>query len=294
MRLLHATSTAQNATLLAGGSEWLDSNNSFDVELRFSLSAYGFHVSAAREFEAEALVERVGAGAAQGGRYDHTSGAALARPIFDGGYECSADAAAAGVFADHECRQQRARRVFDQRPDDLRGGYTEEAGVVGGDQRLAVVREQSGQPGGDRLGWRGVLELGEQHGHRGGVGLGGWMDEGHSVKIRDMAGGAVVAAAAAARALDGLLFAFRTADATAAERALPLRRIGIEASPMLAQLERAGVIKTGDDPATRYLDERALHAYQTTRRPRLFVALALAGAAMLFAIGMMMFFISRR
>lgn len=108
-----------------------------------------------------------------------------------------------------------------------------------------------------------------------------------------MAGVAAFAAASAARALDGLLFAFRKADATAAERALPLRQIGIEASPLLARLERAGVIRPGVDPATRYLDERALRAYQTNWRPRVVVALALAGAAMLFAFGMV-FFMSRR
>ena len=108
-----------------------------------------------------------------------------------------------------------------------------------------------------------------------------------------MAGVAAFAAASAARALDGLLFAFRKVDATAAERALPLRQIGIEASPLLARLERAGVIRPGVDPATRYLDERALRAYQTNWRPRVVVALALAGAAMLFALGMV-FFTSRR
>ena len=108
-----------------------------------------------------------------------------------------------------------------------------------------------------------------------------------------MAGVAAFAAASAARALDGLLFAFRKADATAAERALPLRQIGIEASPLLARLERAGVVRAGADPATRYLDERALRAYQTNQRPRVLVALALAGAAMLFAIGMALFMIRR-
>jgi hypothetical protein len=108
-----------------------------------------------------------------------------------------------------------------------------------------------------------------------------------------MAGVAAFAAASAARALDSLLFAFRKADATAAERALPLRQIGIEASPLLARLEGAGVIKAGADPATRYLDEHALRAYQTNQRPRVLVALALAGAAMLIAFGMMVFFMRR-
>ena len=109
-----------------------------------------------------------------------------------------------------------------------------------------------------------------------------------------MTGVAVAAAAAAARALDDLLFAFRTADATAPSRALPLRQIGIEPSATLARLEGAGVIKAGDDPASRYLDERALRAYQTKLQSRVAVVMAIAGGAVLFALGMMLFFTSRR
>jgi hypothetical protein len=109
-----------------------------------------------------------------------------------------------------------------------------------------------------------------------------------------MTGVAVVAAGAAARALDDLLFAFRSADATGASRALPLRRIGIEPSAMLAQLESAGVIRAGDDPTSRYLDERALRAYQMQQQRRLPVLLALAGAILLFAAGAMAFLVSRR
>jgi hypothetical protein len=114
-------------------------------------------------------------------------------------------------------------------------------------------------------------------------------------KYSDMTGIAVVSAgAAAARALDDLLFAFRSADATAAARALPLRRIGIEPSGMLAQLESAGVIKPGDDPTTRYLDERALRTYQTRQQPRVWYVLAIAGAGLLFALGVLAFLVSRR
>jgi hypothetical protein len=109
-----------------------------------------------------------------------------------------------------------------------------------------------------------------------------------------MTGVAVVAAGAAARALDDLLFAFRAADATAASRALPLRRIGVEPSAALANLERAGVIRAGADPTSRYLDERALRSYQMQQQRRLPVLLALAGAIMLFAAGAMAFLVSRR
>ena len=113
-------------------------------------------------------------------------------------------------------------------------------------------------------------------------------------KYSDMTGVAVVSAGAAARALDDLLFAFRSADATAASRALTLGRIGIEPSAMLAQLERAGVVKPGDDPASRYLDERALRAYQADQQRRLPFVLAIAGAFILFALGFLTFFLSSR
>ena len=103
----------------------------------------------------------------------------------------------------------------------------------------------------------------------------------------------IVVSGVAARALNDLLFAFRATDATAAARALPLRRIGIEPSALLVDLERAGVIKTGDDPASRYLDEQALRAYQTQRR-RLPALLAVAAAILSFAIGILAFLVSRR
>jgi len=109
-----------------------------------------------------------------------------------------------------------------------------------------------------------------------------------------MAGGAVVVAGAAARALDDLLFAFRSADATAADRALPLRRIGLEPSATLARLEQAGVIKPGADPSSRYLDERALRTYQTRWQSRAWMAVAAASAIMLFTLGVIVFLVGRR
>jgi len=107
--------------------------------------------------------------------------------------------------------------------------------------------------------------------------------------------GAAAAGAAARRAQDDLLFAFRLADATAPSRALPLRRLGIEPSPMLARLESAGVVKAGDDPVSRYLDERALRVFQSQQVSGARVVLAaVAGALALFAAGMLFFLASRR
>jgi hypothetical protein len=63
---------------------------------------------------------------------------------------------------------------------------------------------------------------------------------------------------------------------------------------MLAQLERAGVVKAGADPMSRYLDERALRAYQTRQQSRMAAVLAIAGAVMLFAAGAIAFLASRR
>jgi hypothetical protein len=93
---------------------------------------------------------------------------------------------------------------------------------------------------------------------------------------------AVIAAAAAAKAFDDLLFAFRAADATAPARALPLTEIGIQPSSLLSRLERAGVVKPGTDTACRYLDERALRAYRQRQRSRSAIV-ALAGVAVLLA-----------
>jgi hypothetical protein len=103
----------------------------------------------------------------------------------------------------------------------------------------------------------------------------------------------IVAAGAAARALEDLLFAFRSADATTAARARPLAEIGVTQSLQLGQLERAGVIKPGRDRATWYLDETALRTYRSKRLrwPMLAAGLAALLAALALAIG---FLVSRR
>jgi hypothetical protein len=104
---------------------------------------------------------------------------------------------------------------------------------------------------------------------------------------------AVIAAAAAAKAFDDLLFAFRAADATAPTRALPLSAIGIQPSSLLSRLERAGVVKSGTDAACRYLDERALRAYRQRQRSRS-ALIALIGAAALLAAGLVALSHARR
>ena len=108
----------------------------------------------------------------------------------------------------------------------------------------------------------------------------------------DMTAG-VVAAAAAAKAIDDLLFAFRAADATAISRALPLEQLGVQPSPLLSRLERAGVVLPGNDPARRYLDERALRAYLGRSRSRAAI-MALIGMALILAAGGLAFLIARR
>jgi hypothetical protein len=111
-------------------------------------------------------------------------------------------------------------------------------------------------------------------------------------QIVDMTAG-VIAAAAAARALDDLLFAFRAADATAPSRARPPADLNVQPSALLSRLERAGVVLPGDDPTRCYLDERALRAYLGQSRSRATVIAALAMAVLLF-VGVLLFLVARR
>ena len=79
-----------------------------------------------------------------------------------------------------------------------------------------------------------------------------------------MAGGAVVAAMAAARAqrVRDVMDAFRLADATAPDRALSLDEIGIAAPAEVAMLSEAGIVI--QDPRTGgwWLSERAYVAHR--------------------------------
>jgi hypothetical protein len=90
-------------------------------------------------------------------------------------------------------------------------------------------------------------------------------------------------AAANTRALENLLYAFRQSDATAAARARSLGELGVLQSSLLSQLQRAGAIKPGDSSATWYLDERALRDFRGRSAKRVWVAMAIAGIAMVAA-----------
>jgi hypothetical protein len=102
-----------------------------------------------------------------------------------------------------------------------------------------------------------------------------------------------IVAAGQERAFEDLLYVFRAADATAPDRARPLAKLGIEPSSMMAGLEQAGVIKPGDDPKSRYLDERALHEYTRRRQGTAIKILIVASGALFLALGMGIFFLSR-
>lgn len=87
-----------------------------------------------------------------------------------------------------------------------------------------------------------------------------------------MAGGAVIAAAAAAhkRRLEFVLDAFRGADATAPGRARTFEQLGIIENSEVDQLRREGVVLPGVESETWYLSERAYTAYRArvARRAR--------------------------
>jgi hypothetical protein len=105
-----------------------------------------------------------------------------------------------------------------------------------------------------------------------------------------MAGGAVVAAAAAAHAkrVQTILDAFRVAGATAPERAQPLEQLGLERNTELEELIRHQVLVAASRADEWYLSESAYiarrdSATQSARRILAFV-LALALALAIFAI----------
>ena len=83
-----------------------------------------------------------------------------------------------------------------------------------------------------------------------------------------MGAGAVVAAAAAAKKKrrEHILDVFRVAGATAPERARSLAEIGLAESFELDELMRAGVICSGQQRSTWYLDEASFIALRDTRQ----------------------------
>jgi len=106
-----------------------------------------------------------------------------------------------------------------------------------------------------------------------------------------MAGGAVVAAAAAARAkrVQTILDAFRIAGATAPERARSLEQLGLERNAELNELIEHQVLLPAPRESGWYLSESAyiarrdFTATQATRRI-VAIALALAVIAAIFAL----------
>lgn len=100
-----------------------------------------------------------------------------------------------------------------------------------------------------------------------------------------MGGGAVVAAAAAAhkRRTQFILDAFRTADATAPDRARSLEQLGVIENIELDQLCRAGVVLEGSEPGSWYLSETAYIANRANAARRVGrVAIVLAVVLVLF------------
>jgi hypothetical protein len=101
--------------------------------------------------------------------------------------------------------------------------------------------------------------------------------------------GASVAAAAAAvkrRQRERILDGFRLRDATAPDRALSLTALGFDDGGELEELMRAGVICSGSQQSTWYLNEAAFIALRDSRpRQILRVVLAMVIAALAILVG---------
>jgi hypothetical protein len=102
-----------------------------------------------------------------------------------------------------------------------------------------------------------------------------------------MAGGAVVAAAAAAhrKRLQRILDAFRIAGATASDRALTLERLGLQECRELDELQGLRVIVPGAGSSTWYLSEGAYVAHRDARRVHLRRGLVIAAICAIFVLG---------
>jgi len=104
-----------------------------------------------------------------------------------------------------------------------------------------------------------------------------------------MAGGIVVAAAAAHRKrLDRVLDAFRLASATTPDSARPFEELGLTPNAEVAELTRAGVLRSGRLRATWYLDEATYIKFRDARpRQALRVVLALVLALLALLLGVL-------
>ncbi len=100
-------------------------------------------------------------------------------------------------------------------------------------------------------------------------------------------GGAAVAAAAAAHKTRVLIRKFVDARATSPERATTAASLGVEEGASWRRLRRHGVIHQAQNTGW-YLDEAGLSAWESSRRWRVLVALAVAVSALvggLFLLG---------
>ena len=105
-----------------------------------------------------------------------------------------------------------------------------------------------------------------------------------------MAGGAVVAAAVAAKRQrrEHIVDGFRLADATAPDRSRSLAEMGLTQDGELDELMRAGVICAGRERETWYLNEAAFIALRDSRSlPALRIALAIVLAVLAIAVGLL-------
>lgn len=99
-----------------------------------------------------------------------------------------------------------------------------------------------------------------------------------------MGGGAVIAAAAAARRrrIQEVVDAFRLGDATSVERARPIESLGVAQVSEVDQMIADGVLASGREPGTYYLNEAVYIAARDRRAPRKAVALVMV---ILLAVG---------
>ena len=113
-----------------------------------------------------------------------------------------------------------------------------------------------------------------------------------------MAGGAVVAAAAAAHAkrIQNVVDAFRLADATAPERARSLADVSVVPDAALEELTRAAVLLPGKRAGTWYLSEAAYIARREARdraASRSVLAVAIVGAVIVLFGGLIAVIVAR-
>lgn len=102
----------------------------------------------------------------------------------------------------------------------------------------------------------------------------------------------MIAAAAAAKRKrrERIVDSFRLADATAPERSRSLAELGLAQEGELDELMRAGVICTGSQKSTWYLDEAAYIALRDSRpRQALRIVLVVILALLVIVLGVVSF-----